>query len=321
MVRWRELLSHLGVAWVERGPNISRGEIGLQCPWCGSMDHSQHLALNELTGFYNCRRSPGHGGKSPYWLLRALAVRHDLDDLLEAYGGVPRRAERPNPPRAALSSYGKTWNRFKSAADDPEACDYLSRRGFWHPPRTCRLFDLRVGSGQYAGRLWFPYLHGDDVVGYTGRSMRHREPKYFTEAAGTYLYLPRLPYDTDKLLILVEGPIDALRLADATEEQYPIVVAALCGLSLTPDKRLQLAAFARLVPRLFVVLDSTVSPVAVNHLRQELMTCLCDIEGGETAAQRVQRLELPSGVDDPGELTGEQVEQWLQQTGVAQLAR
>jgi hypothetical protein len=318
-VRWRELLSHLQIPWVERSPNISRGEIGIKCPWCGPADPSEHLAIDEATGFYKCRRSSGHGGRKPYYFLHALGVGYaEMDTLLERYGGAPAvPRDAPAQPRVPPTQYAKQWALFRPAASDTEACAYLAKRGFWNPARTARAFDLRVGEGRYAGRLWFPFLHGKGVAGYTGRAMRARGPRYMTEALGALLYMPRLPFDSDKVIVLVEGPIDALRLADAALDRYNLFVAALCGLSMSPDKRLQLAALARLLPRLFVVLDSTVSPVNVNRLRRELNACL---SGDGKAWDRVRRLDLPPGVDDPGAMTGEQTEQWLMQTGLARLA-
>ena len=309
-IKWRELLSTLGVPWVERSPNISKGEIGLRCPWCGNADPSQHLALDETTGYYQCRRSAGHGGKSPFWLLRGLGVRRDLAELVALYGGPDIVRDRPDPVPATV--FAKRWDDFAPAADDDEACDYLKRRGFWHPQRTARIFDLRVGQGKYAGRLWFPFRYGAAVAGFTGRSMRNREPRYYTEAAGTYLYLPELPYDTDRTLILVEGPIDALRLADAINGRYDLALAALCGLTITPDKRTHLAALAGALSHFFVALDSTVEPIIVNRLMAHLNTF-------QFRHITVERLDLPAGVDDPGDMTGEQIETWLLQTGVTQL--
>lgn len=315
-VRWRELLAHVSVPWVDRGHSVTRGWIAVKCPWCGTSDPSEHLGINEEHGYYHCLRSTGHSGRSPYFLLNALGVRRaEIDDLLEAYGGTPaRRVEQAEP--VPTTPYAKRWDTFKQAATDPAACAYLAARGFWNPVRTARTYDLRVGVGRYGGRLWFPYRYGTDIVGYTGRAMHGREPRYLTEAASSYLYLPRLPFRTDKAIVLVEGPIDALRLADATQERYALFVAALCGLSITPTKRRQLSSAARLIPRFFVVLDSSVQSPAVNNVLRELGAV---VTGSGVLKDRVRRLELPPGIDDPGEMSGEDIERWLRQTGLAEL--
>ena len=315
MIRWRELLSSQAIHWVDRGPSITRGNIAIQCPWCGNADPSQHLSLNEESGAYNCWRVTGHGGHSPYYLLRALGIRGDLTDLITLYGGTSPRIERERP-QADLNIFAKRWATFRPAALDAEARDYLRLRGFWNPVRTANRFDLRVASGHHAGRLWFPFYYGNDVAGYTGRSMRGHQIRYMTEAASTYLYLPRLPYDTDRLILLVEGPLDALRLADATEDRYDLLTAALCGLSLTPDKRLQLWSLAKLIPQVFIVPDSTVSVQDANRLRKELHALAY---GQGIVEARVRRLDLPPGIDDPGEMTGEDIELWLRATGIAKL--
>jgi hypothetical protein len=253
----------------------------------------------------------GHSGGSPFWLLQALGVRNsDMDELLASFGGVVSTPFSERRPPKQAGPFAHRWDTFQPATFDREALDYLALRGFWRPAATALQFDLRVGFGRWAGRLWFPITYADAIIGYTGRSMRGHQPKYLTEAADTVMYLPSSPQGA-KLLIIVEGPIDALRLADFMLDRYNIFVTALCGLAITPTKRLQLLALARLIPYFFVVLDSSVSAVNANRLVTQLATL--PIMG-------VRRLNLPPGIDDPGEMSGEEVELWLRETGLANLA-
>jgi hypothetical protein len=315
-VRWRELLDHLRVPWVDRGHSASRGYIAIRCPWCGQADPSQHLRINEEIGAYHCLRGMGHGGYSPYYLLQALGVdRDDVAELLEIYGytGTQRLPERPPPqPTGPLA---RRWATFRPAATDREACDYLASRGFWRPAATAQEFDLRIGpGGRWSGRLWFPLITSS-LVGFTGRAMRDQQPRYMTESVDTCLYLPRAPSLDDRLVIIVEGPIDALRLADFVLDRYSILVVALCGLTITESKRLQFIALARLIPQFFVVLDSSVSTNNITRLTKEfrnmpfsrLLSCL-------------RHVDLPPNIDDPAEMSGGEIEKWLQETGLAKLA-
>jgi hypothetical protein len=308
-VRWRELFDHLQVPWTDSSRYAGHGWIALHCVWCGSADPSTHLGINEEHGHYRCLRNEDHRGRSPYYLLAALGVRHsDMDDLLRQFGGVLREhsfiptthSDHVTPVLA------QRWaRRLKPATGDDRALDYLWRRRFDDPGRTARDFDLRVGEGRWGGRLWLKLTEPSGaVIGFTGRAMDDwRQPRYYTEAEKAGLYIPRPPSPRHRLGILVEGPIDALKIADATRRRYNLFVAALCGLTITGNRRLQLSEIARQVPWFAVALDSSVWTTDAQKLISELRAV--------PALGRVTRLALPPDKDDPGEMTTLEVEQWL----------
>jgi hypothetical protein len=63
---WRQLLTDNRVPFIERGPNVKRGEINIRCPFCGSADPSYHMGLNLDSGWWSCwRNKDQHSGKSP----------------------------------------------------------------------------------------------------------------------------------------------------------------------------------------------------------------------------------------------------------------
>jgi hypothetical protein len=315
-LRWRELLDHLHVPWSDSSRYAGRGWIGIACPFCRD-DPGFHLGINEEFGYYRCLRSEHHHGRSAPYLLRALGVgHHEIDALLPAYGGQgggrdePRRGTRPRPPStpddARREQLARCWARFEPAHQDRDACEYLQSRGFAHPMRTAEEFDLRVGRGKWARRLWFGLRDLDrQVVGFTGRSLDvWRKPRYFTQVADEQvLYLPRLPTPQHRLALIVEGPLDALRVADAARRRYHLLVIALCGMSLGGRKRLQLADVARQVPHFAVALDATVWAVDAQRLLAELRAL--------PPLGQVSRWSLPPGRDDPGEMSDAEVEQWL----------
>jgi hypothetical protein len=306
-IRWRDLLDHLQVPWTDRG-HASRGWIQIKCPWCGDHDPSHHLGINEADGHYGCLRSPQHKGRSPYFLLRSLGARsHELARLIEAYGGT--FIAPPPSTKPPASAIARRWQSFTPASRDRRALDYLSTRKFWNPKRTAETFDLRVGTGRWSGRLWFPLTFGSEIVGFTGRAMNGHEPRYLTESSDTVLYLPT-PLSADaRAAVIVEGPIDALKLADSILARYDLGVAALLGLTLSGSKKSVLMAIAKAVPDLFVALDSTVPAADANRLVNEARPV------------RFKRLSLPSGIDDPGEMSGEEVDRWLEETGIAALVK
>jgi hypothetical protein len=313
-IRWRELFDSLGVPWTDTGRNTARGWISIPCPWCRD-DPSEHLGINEEQGHYHCLRRDTHDGRSPFWLLKALGVDHrDMDDLLKLYGyngsGRPPptgvREGGPSAIRPALHGGPPfRWSQFTPAADNDEALDYLWGRNFPDPEKTCREFDLRIGRGKWARRLWFKLTDlAGNIVGFTGRTFDEwREPRYYTEAPGAQLYLPKLPNHHHRLGLCVEGPIDTLRIADVTQRRRNLLIIGLMGLSATGHRRLLLSQIARTVPVFVVALDATVWPVDAQRLMSEVRAI--------PAIGRVSRLAMPPDRDDPGEMSNTDVEQWL----------
>jgi hypothetical protein len=197
------------------------------------------------------------------------------------------------------------WSTFQPASRDAEALDYLSRRQFPDPEKTARDFDLRTGSGRWARRLWFGLRDLDgQVQGWTGRALDSwRQPRYFTEVPEAMLYLPKALTRHHRLALLMEGPFDALRVADAIPRRRNLLVVALCGLSTTGHRRWQLSQLAKRVPAFAIALDSSVSSIHRERLMNELRAI--------PALGRISRLNMPDGTDDPGEMTDNQVERWL----------
>jgi hypothetical protein len=315
---WRTLFDTIGVTWVDTDTNprnTSRGWVSIACPWCGD-DPSQHLGINEEFGHYRCLRNEDHRGRSPYWLLKGLGVSpRDMDDLLNSHGrssatlgAIPlsaKRSDRPEGRVVADSPFPYRWKQLTPAGDNPRALNYLAHRNFPDPERTCREFDLRIGTGKWSRRIWFGLRDlAGTVSGMTGRTWdRYRQPRYYTEAPRPMLYLPRSPNRDHRLALLVEGPMDALRTADVTGRRRNLLVIALCGLSATGHRRLQLTELAKRVPSFAIALDSSVESVQREKLMNELRAV--------PALGKITRLKVPEDKDDPGEMTNSEVERWL----------
>lgn len=70
---WRPFLEEHAIPYITRGPNVSRGETNIRCPFCGSADPSFHMGLNPETGWWSCwRNRTAHSGKSPVRLIMKL---------------------------------------------------------------------------------------------------------------------------------------------------------------------------------------------------------------------------------------------------------
>ncbi|MBO0736427.1 MAG: hypothetical protein J2P48_07645 [Alphaproteobacteria bacterium] len=303
MIRWRELLDRIDVGWLDRGRNVQRGWLAVRCPWCD--DPSAHLGINEEEGHWRCLRCNKSGRSAPF-LLHALGAR-DIDKLLREFDTDPhRRVSAVAADRTEkIERYAQRWETFKPAQFDPEALRYLAGRGFPDPEGLCERFDLRTGTGKWAGRLWFPLRDlGGGLLGFTGRTMRdYLEPRYWTQATEVGLYLPELPGPEHSRLLLVEGPVDALRVAGVAIDRYnELCVAALCGLAIRGLRLVQLKALAHSLPDCLVSLDASVSRLNANKLIADLKVA---------PWRTIRRFPLPAGADDPGGMTDDEVARWL----------
>ena len=69
---WIQFLEQRNIHYVSSGPNTSKNQLGLRCPWCGGNDPSEHLSVNLEGKGFRCWRQPLHSGKNPAKLIQAL---------------------------------------------------------------------------------------------------------------------------------------------------------------------------------------------------------------------------------------------------------
>ena len=304
MTDWRPLLDAIRVPWVDRGANTSRDHVNTGCPWCGSDDPSHHLSIDEKTGAYFCYRNRQHGGRSLPYLLHAYGVPYDeVDGLMRTYGAlVTAPVEQPEK----TGQQRTIWDRLDPADLSPLALAYLNSRGYAQPRDVCEKFDLRVASkGSWAQRIFLPITLEGTICGFTGRTWRSDlEPKYLmSDAPPGALCVPNLPTQHTETLVLVEGPMDALGIANAYENKR-IVGASLLGLALPYARIMHIAWLARNVKQILVTLDSDQSLATTQRLIQ-------DIE--KVVSCSVSEKRLPPDVKDPGDLQLQHrgIVQWL----------
>lgn len=73
MIDWPALLRSHGIEFVESGPKVSRGNILVDCPWCGDHYKGYPMLGISLKGKgWGCWRNQQHRGKSPRRLLSGL---------------------------------------------------------------------------------------------------------------------------------------------------------------------------------------------------------------------------------------------------------
>lgn len=308
-VDWRSLLSSIRVAWIDKGRNVSKGNINVKCPFCYD-DPSFHMSIAETREAYFCYREPNrHSGRSFVRLLVKLGQTRDEALKLLNYHrdrSADGRAPIVSPVLSDLDQIGRGWARFAPASGNDDMLRYLQGRGFASPRSICDQYDLRyANAGEWARRLLLPLKENAQVIGWTGRSIvSHIQPNYLSRMTAGQPVIFAADGDKPKAnhLLIVEGPLDALKVSAATK-RLPIKTAALNGKYLGPAKMMQLRRLAKDCDKVWLALDNDVAISSVYQTINEL--------SGVMGSKRVSRLKLPQDRKDPGELSIEETVTWL----------
>jgi hypothetical protein len=195
----------------------------------------------------------------------------------------------------------RRWQMFRPADESNDIIDYMHDRGFRSVSRLCERYDLRYAPrGPFARRVLIPIHDGNQQVTWTGRAIdADRELRYLMQEVDRdgLIYIPRL---IREVCFAVEGPIDALKIAAATESNR-ISAVGLMGLGLSEARILSLIEALQHCTLLLLAPDSTVPDWSrlLNYLRGNLPSRIT-----------VGRASLAGIAKDAGELSYEGVRQW-----------
>lgn len=324
---WVNFLEDNSVHFINRGPNTKRGEISVQCPYCGDDDPSQHLGISLTTENWGCHRSPLHRGHKASSLIAALLGvsfqqaklieqqysqpdPSNLDQALATLVGLTSHAAPPPayPAQAPPTPRNPTHSTPLSLPDDFRAVRqqgvtsrfwrYLLNRGFDDPDALCRDYGLKCAvTGRWKERIVIPFYQGGNLLAWTGRAIQKpiSAPRYLSssDAVKQTIFNEDVLADGGKLLFVVEGPFDALKLDYHAE---PLGARATCvfGTSISMDQISILIDIRKRFDKVVILFDhDAVEPAfyASDWLQ----------------APNVSIGRLPEGVKDPGEMTEKQI--------------
>lgn len=212
----REVLDHIGVPFSESGKNVSQGWVGVQCPFPGCGDHSNHLGIcltSPVVSCYNC------GGKGNY--LTYLGVE------LGNFGQAIEILQKFTPRE--LRIYKVEGNEYNvTQVDLPEEAtkeilpwhaEYIISRGF-DPEELTLMYDLYYcgPTGDWANRIIAPIYKRNRLITFTsidieedsGLRYKHLAKEKSIIHCKNYLY--GLEQATGRNIIVVEGYFDKLRI-------------------------------------------------------------------------------------------------------------
>lgn len=327
-IDWRALLIEQGVPFVERGPNVKRGELNIRCPFCGPADPSHHMGINPDSGWWACWRNSQHRGKSPIRLLMSLLripyreaaelAGIDADyvdpegfDALAARilgmqkvqeGAKAATTRRLRWPRGYEQLRGQSWARRHR--------EYLRvDRGFTFIDDLVDEFDLRgtFEDAEFRDRVLLPYRLDGSMVAWTGRAIGPALIRYKDLPLDSCivpikhtLFLHDEAAAGGKWLIFVEGPIDALKLT-FYGRAMGVYAVAFSTSSIRPEQVAQAAELADSFDHVGVMADNedAIDIIASGQLRDQL-----------AVIPRIRALAVPFGRKDAGALTSQEASQF-----------
>lgn len=320
---WPSFLSSNGIPFVEKGRNVSRGNVAINCPFCAGADPSEHCNISlSGKGFYCLRNKQHSGGEARLVQVLLHCTYEQALDYVKGGRSIPddwysRVMSLVNASPALAVAQPLKWPKeFRRLDQHRISCrpywQYLKRERRYTDAQIDRMWDrfdiAYCTKGPDHGRIIFPIYFEERLVTWTGRTISgNQNLRYKTLTAdeekaredGTQCALgPISNYllwwdhiiDCDaETIVLCEGPFDALRLMHLG---WGIGVVATCFFTAQPGP-MQIDLLHELLPRFkrrYLMLDAGTWATGVTI-------------AGSLAALNVERLDLPSGTKDPDLLT------------------
>lgn len=314
-LNWPRILTGAGIEYVERGPNVKKGEVNIKCPFCGSADPSHHLGLND-DGRWACWRNDNHRGKSPVRLLvrllnisyiRAREICGLTNDYVDPDGftALADKILRPDNNKLAekaivipegirdIAPTGATKRFF----------EYLHKvRGFYEEDVIDLSWQYQLGagvSGYFKDRLVLPYLVAGLPVTFTGRAIGNSLLRYKDlPLADSVLGPKETLYNLDCIstggdaLVIVEGGFDVLKL-DFYGMDWGVRSVGLSTNSMTDQQIYIIEEASRIFKKVYMMMDNATSMGVVDSFR--MRNHLSHIRNLET-------IPVPFGAKDTGAL-------------------
>jgi hypothetical protein len=313
MFDWRTFLDTQGIHYVERGRNVSRGNLAIKCPFCND-DPSEHMNVS-LNGYgYACWRDAEHRSRGNAKLVQILlsctwteannivggeqavvptlaTFREQVEKFLDKHG--PRKLQMP-----------KAWQPLHKPGGPMRSLvlEYVKSRGYSEHDAIAlaKRYEMYCSAeGGWKKRVLWPLRDENGVlVNYIGRAVNNKFALRYKAVAGdkATLKVSECLFDLHNLvkvegeaLIICEGPFDAMRLG-WVGEALGVFTTCIFTVNIS-ERQMDLARLLRRrFARMFILFDKGAFMQAVRA--QTYLQC--------------SRLEIPKGIKDPGELSPSQ---------------
>lgn len=308
-----KILKQHNIEFREEGKNISKGWIGINCPFCQD-DEGYHLGIFPKTRFWSCWKNNNHKGNGYYRLFKKLLncseeqLRFLCEDkkLLVEDEFLTIKNKLSATKTVAKSNclsglkFLPEFMEIKDYGDTKKFWDYLIDRGFDEPLKLISKYTLKCCLiGNYKFRIIIPVYKNNELVTWTSRSIyKNAKLRYLShpqEQSILNIKYTLFDYDYIKVggdvLFITEGPFDAMKLQYLfTSPNYK--ATCLYTKSITSQQEVLLSSIAKKFRKIIIMLDR-------NELRSTLEL--------SKRLNYIPNLTLKSfpfqDVKDPGELT------------------
>jgi len=332
-INWREILQDHHIAFIESGANVKRGELAIQCPFCGSADPSKHMGLNLETGWWSCWRNRSeHSGKSPLRLLmrllnvpyyRARQIAGLGEDYVDPEGFDAVAARILGRGNQETARPGTQDRRFLTLDPDFQLISDKSRtRKHWNYLYAARGFNRRESDpgaladeyglmagviGYWSDRIIIPYFQDHKLVTWTARAIGPATIRYKDLSIDDSILPPKetlFNFDCiaagGKALVLVEGPLDVLKL-DFYGKRFGVRAVGLSTNSIKEVQSFLLQGASEAFDQVIVMLDNATQLGIIDSIRMK--QALHFLPNISVSA-------VPFGAKDAGDLTPAEVINW-----------
>jgi len=274
-----EYLDEKSIPYLTEGRNVSRGWIGVQCPWCG--DESNHLGINLNSKTINCWRCGTTGMIFQYIQEIEQCTKSKVQSLINQFQDytldyVEREEETERqckkPKGISRNFAGEFQNWIHSRRFDPSL--------------LIKKYKLLVGKeiGFFKYRLVIPVYLNHRVVTYVGKDItnRQREPYKNWPKQKSRLDVKETLYNIDTVkdtALIVEGVTDVWRIGDGT--------VATFGTKYTKE---QIRMLGRKCKKAYIMFDADATAYAFKFAS--------DLS---SVVEKIEVLELEQG--DPADLS------------------
>lgn len=265
---WRSIVEQYNVSYVASGPSTAKNNIYVDCPFCGAPGVGKHhMGLSLVGSAWGCWKDSSHRGIKPARLLRRLLriTWEEADSLvgtgtsLLQFDEIRRRLEPATPtPDPAPVEFNEEFESLASPRGLPYR-EYLENRGFENPSSLSEHYSLLIArTGEYKSRIILPIIEDKKIFGWTARSIANAELRYKASSRllGSFLFNFDPVKRGGRVLILVEGPFDALKL-DYYGAALGVRAVALMGTALTAGKAKRLVLLSKRFDDVRIMLDAT----------------------------------------------------------------
>jgi hypothetical protein len=317
-MNWIDFLTDNFIEYVTRGQNTKRGEVSVKCPWCDEDDPSMHLGISLTAENWGCLRNPAHRGHNAPRLIAAILgcshtqailiaaqySRHDPETLEAALAALTLTSEAPEHAEGLIEAVPH-FRAIKPIGSTARFWQYLTYRGFLNVDLPALIDQYRlkcVVAGRFKDRIIIPFFKDKKLIAWTGRAITDpkRAPRYLSsDLVKTTLFNYDALQAGGKVLFVVEGPFDALKL-DFYGQTYGARTTCILGVSMSNDQIM-----------LLNILRFNFEKVVVLFDRDALEPAFSAIDWLHSS--NVTLGQLPDGVKDPGELSGSQIEGYIKQ--------